>query len=49
VLHENRFSKNPKFGSDFKTSADLPENKPRNNLKNYQKMLSNQNNFSGIT
>ena len=47
VLHENRFSKNPKFGSDFKTSADLPENKPRNNLKNTGIALSLTGEFSG--
>jgi hypothetical protein len=23
ILHENRLSKNPKFGSDFKKSIDL--------------------------
>ncbi len=47
VLHENRFSKNPKFGSDFKTSADLPENKPSDGLKNTGIALSLTGEFSG--
>ncbi len=47
VLHENRFSRNPKFGSDFKTSANLSENKPSNNLKNTGVALSLTGEFSG--
>lgn len=34
LLHENRFSKNPKSGSDFKQNPDLPEQKPANSLDN---------------
>ncbi|CAC9522852.1 hypothetical protein [uncultured Gammaproteobacteria bacterium] len=47
LLHENRFSKNPKFGSDFKASTDLPESKPGNNLKNTGIALSLTGEFSG--
>lgn len=47
LLHENRFSKNPKFGSDFKTKADLAENKPSNRLKNTGIALSLSAEFSG--
>jgi hypothetical protein len=34
ILNENNFSKNPKFGSDFTTSANSTENKPNDSLKN---------------
>ncbi|SMN13021.1 hypothetical protein BHECKSOX2_1592 [Bathymodiolus heckerae thiotrophic gill symbiont] len=47
ILHENRFSKNPKFGSDFKKSIDLSENKPNNDLKNTGIALSLTGEFSG--
>ncbi|SGZ60335.1 hypothetical protein BTHERMOSOX_1523 [Bathymodiolus thermophilus thioautotrophic gill symbiont] len=47
ILHENRFSENPKFGSDFKNSADLPENTPSNGLKNTGIALSLTGEFSG--
>ncbi len=47
ILHENRFSKNPKFGSDFKKSIDLSEDKPNNDLKNTGIALSLTGEFSG--
>ena len=47
VLHENRFSENPKFGSDFKASTDSPERKPSNVLKNTGIALSLTGEFSG--
>ncbi|SFV89162.1 hypothetical protein MNB_SUP05-SYMBIONT-5-1211 [hydrothermal vent metagenome] len=47
LLHENRFSKNPKFGSDFKPNADLSESKPSDSLKNTGVALSLTGEFSG--
>ena len=47
LLHENRFSKSPKFGSDFKKSTDLSEDKADNSLKNTGIALSLTGEFSG--
>lgn len=47
ILHENRFSENPKFGSDFKTNTDLSENKPSDSLENTGIALSLTGEFPG--
>ncbi|CAC9524450.1 hypothetical protein [uncultured Gammaproteobacteria bacterium] len=47
AIHENRFSENPKFGSDFKSTADAAENKPEDNLKNTSTALSLTGVFEG--
>jgi hypothetical protein len=40
ALHENRFTKLPAYGSDYKTSVDLPTNIPSNNFSNMGVALS---------
>jgi len=47
ALHENRFTKNPKSGSDFKLTPDLSENKPDNSLENMGVALSLKATFEG--
>jgi hypothetical protein len=47
ALHENRFSENPKSGSDFKSAADLAENTPKDNLSNTGLALSLTGVFEG--
>lgn len=47
ALHENRFSKSPKSGSDFKPTQDLAENKPKDSLGNTGLALSLTGVFEG--
>lgn len=47
ALHENRFTENPKSGSDFKSTLDLMENKPKNSLENMGVALSLKAMFEG--
>ena len=47
ALHENRFSENPKSGSDFKSTIDLDENKPEDNFENMGTALSLTGVFEG--
>jgi hypothetical protein len=47
ILHENRFSENPKLGSDFNTTADLPSNEPDDELDNSGVAISLTGAFEG--
>jgi len=47
VLHENRFTKDPKYGSDFKLQTVKDINEPSNSLKNSGIALSLSGNFTG--
>jgi len=47
ALHENRFSKNPKSGSDFKSSIDLNEIQPNDSFENTGIAISLTGAFEG--
>ncbi len=47
LLHENRFTKNPKYGSDFRPKPDQSTNEPSSSLKNSGVALSLSGNFTG--
>ncbi|WP_428086751.1 DUF1302 family protein [Candidatus Thioglobus sp.] len=47
AIHENRFTKNPTHGSDFKLATDIPINTPSDNLSNTSLALSLTGAFTG--
>ncbi|RLA06094.1 MAG: hypothetical protein DRQ51_10370 [Gammaproteobacteria bacterium] len=47
ILHENRFSKNPQYGSDFMPAKNTEANEPDNNIKNSGFASSLAGNFTG--
>ena len=47
ALHENRFTKNPAYGSDFKTTIDKPTSMPDDSLDNTSLALSLTGEFEG--
>ena len=48
AIHENRFTKNAAYGSDFKLSTDKDTNKPDDNIKNTSLALSLTGSFESF-
>ncbi len=47
ILHENRFTENPKAGSEFRAMPDMPIDEPDNSFENSGVAVSVSKNFTG--